>query len=349
MCGFILVSSIALAFHLNKFGTRSRAISSERQRKIYQLVIPIINCKKVELPLKTEVTYWLRKHEIELENLICRDEIDVEQKVENFVLVDHHVSQYHEKIISAIDHRLFDKSSQLNEECVVNIQEVGSCATLVAETIKDDLSLDGITEDDKELFHLLYGAIVLDTINFSREADKVRELDFEMAAMIEKLVCFEDVMNTRKRIFDELVEVRADISALDSLQILSKDLKIISNKNSAIRVALPGVNVFQYIDMTNAVESINIFAESEQIDVVVLMGMKPIENTVERQIGVINIKNKPLYNDILNTVKSMNNPQLQLNFQPNLQFLDGEFFIQENVKASRKQILPVIKKLLEGY
>lgn len=42
------------------------------------------------------------------------------------------------------------------------------------------------------------------------------------------------------------------------------------------------------------------------------------------------------------------NPNLGLT-KMNISFLDGVFYNQSNVKASRKQILPVIKVLLKDY
>lgn len=301
-----------------------------------------MNCKKVELPLKTEVTYWLKKNEIDPVNLVCRDEILMSNNIENFILVDHHVSPYHEKVIGVIDHRPFDESANLVDECNKNILEVGSCASLILEAIKKD--------NDKvpsEILKLLYGPIVLDTINFSKDADKVRPLDYEMAEFIERSLKIENIDETRRKIFDELVFARADISALDSLQLLSKDLKIISNSSSRCRVAIPGVQVFEYVKMPNAEESVNIFAEKENIDVVILMGMKPVGNTVERMLGVINIKNKNLYDAIVNLVNNMKNPELNLQKKTDINFMGGDFFYQGNVKASRKQILPIIKEILD--
>lgn len=307
--------------------------------------MPIINCKALELPIKTEVVHWLKKHNIDVNNLICRDEIDLNKNVENLVLVDHHVSQYHEKVISVVDHRPYDENSMLDEECAVNIDEVGSCATLVTEIIKSDVGRNIV----KEILELLYGPIVLDTINFSKEAKKVQELDIEMAEFIEDILRIQNPMETRKKLFDELVEARADVSSLDSLQILSKDLKIISNASKSVKVAIPGVHVFEYPEMKNSEENLKIFAERENIDVVMLMGMKPIGNSVQRMIAVINIKNQALYDDILKTVKTMKNPELLLVLNADINFMGGEFFHQGNVHASRKQILPVIKELLNRY
>lgn len=336
------MSSIVLAYHLHNFGSSSRAMPSDKAQKSYH-IMPIINCKKLELPLKTEVTYWLQKHNIELENLTCRDEVDMTKNIENLILVDHHVSPYHEMAISVIDHRPYDENSMLDEECTILIDEVGSCATLVADTIKSDVG----RRIDKDILKLLYGPIVLDTINFSKDAKKVKELDIEMAEMIESILGIETPKEIRKKLFDELVQARADVSSLNSLQILSKDLKIISG--SIVRVALPGVHVFEYPQMENAEKNLRIFAERENIDVIVLMGMKPKGNSVERMLAVIDIKNSKLYNEILNTVKTMENPSLNLVHKSDINFMGGKFFYQKNVHASRKQILPVIKELLNRY
>lgn len=243
-------------------------------------------------------------------------------------------------MIAVIDHRPYDENSNLNEECGVNINEVGSCSTLITEAIKNDV----VSDVSKEVLQLLYGPIVLDTINFSKEADKVRELDFEMAEFIEKSLKIDNICEVRKNLYEELVDARADIKGLDSLQLLSKDLKIISG--SIARVAIPGVHVFDYVEMENAEENVKIFAEKENIDVVMLMGMRPAGNSVERMVGVINIKNETLYNEILNTIKTMRNPELKLQLKEEIKFMKGEFFHQGNVGASRKQILPVIKELL---
>lgn len=302
------VSSISLAFHLNifflhilkekydinKVSNHSHVIPlSERSKQF--LAVPVINCARDDLMLKTEVTYWLLKHYIELDSLLCRDEIDLTNKVDSFVLVDHHVSEFRDKVISVLDHRPFDINSNLNRECFTNIQEVGSCATLLVDAINKDVQTSSLNSAYSDVLKLCYGAIVLDTINFSKEADKVRPLDIETSELIESLLGIEDATNHRKKLYEELVAARADVSSLDSLQILSKDLKIISSDNGNIRVAIPGVDVFKYIEMENAEANVKIFAERSKIDVLILMGLVPKGDTVERSLGVINIKNEALF------------------------------------------------------
>lgn len=306
------VSSICLAYHLNKVKCNSSVIPASQQA-VQFLAVPVINAPRLDLPLKTEVTHWLQKHHIELDNLLCRDEINLSDNVDSFVLVDHHVSEFRAKVISVLDHRPFDSISNLSSDCFISIQEVASCATLVADVIRSDENPAVCSEDYSEALKLCYGAIVLDSINFSEKADKVRPLDVKTSEFIETLLNIEDVPNARKSLFEDLVAARANVASLDSLQILSKDLKTISNENGKVKVAIPGVDVFKYIEMENAANSVKIFSERSGIDVVVLMGMAPKGDSVERFIGVINIKNETLFNG----VSLMNSIKVKDNFYPN--------------------------------
>lgn len=292
------VSSISLAYYLNNVEGKSQVIPAARRSE--QLVfVPVINATREQLPFKTEVTHWLIKRRIELNNLLCINEIRLEGNVQNFVLVDHHVTHLRDNVIAVLDHRPFDTLSNLRSDCFTKIQEVGSCATLVCDVIKSDISS---ANNYKETFQLLYGPIVLDTINFSKEADKVRPLDIEMVEYIENILEIEK--SNRKAIYDELVAARADVSSLNSLQLLSKDLKIISSDDGRVRVAIPGVDVFQYIAMENASENVKIFAQRGNIDVVVLMGMRPKGDSVERFMGVIDIKNDALFKGVRSNIST---------------------------------------------
>lgn len=285
------VSSISLAYHLSQ--SPNSHIIAEEFRNSSIIFAPVINAVKEQVPIKTEVTFWLKEHGIDPNVLITRDELDL-SKIDKFILVDHHVSdEFRDRVIGVLDHRPFDVKSNLNPKCFKNIQEVGSCATLVGDSVRKDSS-----EHNKEIYHLLYGPIVLDTINFSKSADKARPLDEDVGMFIEKLLDYKNVHDFRKKTYEDLVNARADISTLSSSQLLHKDLKIISNEDEKFRLAIPGVPVFKYITMENAEESVKKFADSENLDVVVLMGMKPVGDSIERFIGVINIKNKKLYEDV---------------------------------------------------
>lgn len=170
--------------------------------------------------------------------------------VSKFILVDHHVPTSlvsNERIMAILDHRPFDaKNAQILCDCKVKLNEVGSCATLIADEIRN---LGHSFENQRELISFLRGPIVLDTANFSESADKAKPLDIEINGEIEKTL---DLTETdRLKLFKELVEARSDVSSLSALQLLSKDLKIISNKDQSYVVAFPGfpllVEVMKFI------------------------------------------------------------------------------------------------------
>lgn len=208
------------------------------------------------------------------------------------------------------------------------------------------VDLDTKSEDVTDTLKMLYAPIVLDTVNFSKEADKAKPLDKMICDKLETVLNIDEAK--RVLLFNELVAARADVSSLDSLQILSKDLKIISNFNGKRVIAIPGypISVREYTNMLNAKENLLKFAEINQCDVVVLMGMKVVDGIVSRDLGVVNIKDHRLFDKIIERLENENS-SLALVPQEGLDFLDGKFYTQNNVKASRKQILPMVKKLLD--
>lgn len=154
-----------------------------------------------------------------------------------FILVDHHIpskSINFDNIIEVIDHRFIDSTIRFPTDCKLNVKQVGSCASLVAELILLEPNFENYTD----ILKLLHGPIVLDTINFSEAADKVRPLDIEVNKKIEDLLKIG--VNERNTLYQNLIKARSDVSTLNSLQLLSKDLKIITNKTKNVTVAIPG-------------------------------------------------------------------------------------------------------------
>lgn len=152
-----------------------------------------------------------------------------------FILVDHHVAKLPVQIanvIEVIDHRPLDLNVSFPVECKVKLSPVGSCATLIADKIRSS----GLAVPD--CLQLLHGTILLDTLNLSTSADKAHPLDFEIVNEIEQIISFD--RNQREKLFDELVKARNNVDCLTALQLLSKDLKIITNNKNAFVVAIAG-------------------------------------------------------------------------------------------------------------
>lgn len=139
-------------------------------------------------------------------------------------------------VVQVIDHRPLDPAARLPRDCSTNIQQVASCTSIIADLVLNENVSSAVNQ---ELLKLLYPVIVLDTVNFSPAADKARPLDFSVSDRIaHKLNITKDA---NRQMFDDLVAARADVSALDSLQILDKDMKrVVGKRSGRTVVTIPG-------------------------------------------------------------------------------------------------------------
>lgn len=62
------VSAIALAYLYMVSTNLSESFLSNGKRRF----LPVMNIQRENLPLKTEVTYYMRKHGIDVDDLLCR-------------------------------------------------------------------------------------------------------------------------------------------------------------------------------------------------------------------------------------------------------------------------------------
>lgn len=348
-----VVSTLTLALHLNNVETDSLIIPSE-YRRAPLIVVPVINIDSAELKFKTEVTYWMEKNDIDMNNLIFRDEIylgplhAVDGLDKHFVLVDHHVAKDYEKVISILDHRPMSQTAKWLSSCHVDIRGVGSCATLVSEAIRRDFQEDDNlhnldNELYKEVFQLLYGAIVLDTLNFNEEADLAHQLDVDNVQFIERFLKIENVTQHRRALYRALVTARADVSSLKPIDMLFKDLKIVKGINGVVAIA--GVDVLKYINLETAGNDLKSFATIFEVDLFIFVGFVPNDDSFEKQLGFINTGDAELFDRVYDAVLTMKTPDLLLE-KMDVDFLGGKFYRQKNLKASRKQILPVVQSVL---
>lgn len=151
-----------------------------------------------------------------------------------------------ENVIEAIDHRPLDVNADFPNDCKVKLNEVGSCATLVADIIRSS-STPASLSIYCGLMQLLHGAIILDTLNFSISANKARPLDVEIAAEIEQLLSFHQ--SERKKLFKELMKARKNVGTFNALQLLSKDLKIVTNRKNSCVVSIPGFPILVQVKL----------------------------------------------------------------------------------------------------
>ncbi|XP_037936168.1 exopolyphosphatase PRUNE1 [Teleopsis dalmanni] len=341
------VSALCLAYFYHENKLKSLTTTAKN-------FIPILNIPRKDYQLKTEVNFLFNKYQIQVENLTFRDDMQDELiKRSEFILVDHHVSPFATHCAEVFDHRPLDETAKLPETCKTNIQLVGSCATLIGELFLKNIS----TENDINKYYLplelLRNTIILDTVNFSSAAGRATTKDSTVCEAIEKILHKTDYNMSRSDIFDMLRTARADISHLTASQLLRKDLKIITNSNESLKIAMPGfpLQVQDFILKPQAAESLREFAMENNCAIVLLIGMfvREDDGTVKRDIGIININSPKLCAKIENELLNSKDPSLDLQHVNSCCFLGGQFYLQNNIKATRKHIIPIVKNALENF
>lgn len=106
----------------------------------------------------------------------------------------------------------------------------------------------------------------------------------------------------------------------------------------------------------NAFDSLLEFAEVRNCDVLVLMGMKQIANDeIRRDLATLQLRDGEFSIDLVQEITTNNKMYLDLQQKDSVYTVEllkekaFTLFEQRNVKASRKQILPIVQKVLDRY
>ncbi|EDW05526.1 exopolyphosphatase PRUNE1 [Drosophila mojavensis] len=335
------VSALTLAF-----------IYAGRQKD--QDFVPVLNIPRIDYPLKTEVCHMFQKCQITPEMLVFRD--DLPEKLTNpdinVILVDHHVNSWAANVGEILDHRPMEKHpavSHLPVHCVRHIEpELGSCATLVGERYMAE-------QEPRSAYvtKLLHATIVLDTINFSPTAKRFCARDLAMVEQLEQLQR-EDLDDGERRrlrcqLFDELVAARADISKLSLVEVLRKDMKRLQTERHMVPMAGLPMLARDFIDLPDAENAIRQFGCGTNLLVLLGMYVPPVKGgQVMRDVALISLSgHAPLVERVRQALLACATPPLDLRPHAlDTNFMGGSFLRQHNVQATRKHILPVIKRVL---
>lgn len=315
-------------------------------------VIPVMNIPEKEFRIKTEVVYSLKSHNIPLNLITFRDQIDL-QSIQNdankkleLILVDHHTLSNEDfalnsSVIAIIDHRPLDPAwSWPNISLTIRI--VGSCATLVARNVLQ--KNDGIL--DVQLASLLRGPILIDTCNMSPKVHRATVTDFSVLSALEQHGGL--TSETRTETFNKIMDAKTDISELTLEELMIKDLKVI---NGVPLVGFPFL-VESFLMRENAKETIEKFGNDRNYDVIILMGQNISDELkcVSKDIAVFSTLDNRLALDITVALLSFEAfLNLELIKEIEIEKYKLCLYRQRNVKATRKQVLPIVQKTVVKY
>lgn len=319
------VSAITHAYHLSQDSDSDEAA-----------IIPVLNIPADEVPLRTESTHLLPRCNIQLTDLVCKDDIDL-KSIPNLTLtlVDHNVpadsdtwlDQY---VVEVIDHRVNSRHDDEDRVISITREMVGSCCTLVARQILDK-HLEIL---DHQLVKLLLGTILLDTLNLSEAAGRTTPTDEDV---VQRLGNLSPRINLQE-LFNEVQAAKFNISGLTTAQMLRKDFKSTSSTSCKVGFSSVTLPLQDVLDRQDLETSLKNFCEHRFLDVNIIMTID-LEGT--RQLAI--------YSEDQSLRETMEE-RLQGSVL-DLERIDSNVsnlsaFDQQNRKASRKVVLPLVGEIL---
>ncbi|XP_052830300.1 protein prune homolog 2 isoform X2 [Octopus bimaculoides] len=331
-----VISSLVEAFYLSRTNKADDV-----------LIIPVINICRRDVHLRKTLHHVLKQQGTLCDDLIYRDDVDLQklhfhQKLK-LTLVDQNILplkdvSLEDCVVSVIDHRPRERPE--SSGCEVNIEQVGSCCTLIAEQIFNSHQPNTI---DEKVAALLFSTIIFDTINMSKDAKRGTAKDEEILQRLENILpnC------NRCDVFEQINIVRYDISGFTSLDILEMDLKVISKNDINIPMSSVTVPIEDLIKRDDFESSLYKLSELHDAKALVILCMVMLnKENVKRDLAVFSTF-KPALDKIVDVLCSSSEPSLQLERIP-YESTNLTIFSQKNIVIARKKVLPILKSLISN-
>lgn len=314
-----------------------------------ELHIPVLNIRRADYSLRTDVTHVLGRCGLSDSSLLTfRDDIDLHLLHSNgglkLTLVDCHMlsredSVLDDAVVEVIDHRPRARPDQKGVKTTIEL--VGSCCTLVTEKL-----LEAAFNVPEQVCEMLYSTIILDTVCLSESAGRKTPKD---EAIIAKLQALQPSLD-RHRIFNELLAIKHnDTANLTTLELLRRDVKVVSNGTFSIAVSAVVTEMQTFLCRKDLASDLKTFASEKSAMALLLMFLHTVPNTdnIVRELAVYST-HRSLHQQICQVLCDSTDPPLSLKVVESSGLKEHlTVFNQENVKASRKAVLPIIQNNLE--
>ncbi|KAF3991083.1 hypothetical protein FT663_01795 [Candidozyma haemuli var. vulneris] len=355
-----VVSAIVYAFFYNK------------HYPDHQPYLPLVNIPRDELKLRRDIELLLNSHGITDNNLFFVDDIKTlshgNSKKLELILVDHCNLQGQElldlykasrvNVTGIIDHHA-DEGVFLNADPRI-IHSNGSCSSMVFNywTQKQaDLA-------SNEVVRLLLGPLLIDTTNMTH---KVEEEDEKAFAAYKKTLegevqAFDASNSPIDELFKSLKKAKKDLDGYSFYDILRKDYKqfAFTNPGGTVNVGFSSLsksikwitNKYTAAEITQTLEDIS---KNFGLDIVIITtSYTKKENDEYTREFVFSTQESKFHklakfadslelNDDIYGGSAVTEVVGQVNEKRHL-----EAFNQVNIKASRKQVVPAVKDIIEG-
>lgn len=303
--------------------------------------LPLINTTRSDMRLRPDCQCLL---EDLLDYLTFVDEYTITK--EKLWLVDHNApasrqSHWEPQVYGIIDHHQDEHKCQ--GALVRQIEPVGSCATLVAQRIREA----GITVDHT-LASLLLAPILLDTTNLSPSAGKATPLDIEYVQWLGSNVNWSTSFVSTESMYETLHKLKTKVKHLSAPDLLRKDYKQWQLQDPLGQDWMVGISSVGYpLDKWIQRDGLQVihqaleeYRHSLGLDLLLVMTHGKSQKIYGRQLMVKFAPDNPQHRVIEGLLAS---DTLELKQR------EPGVFSQLNCQASRKQVFPVVKNIIEQY
>jgi exopolyphosphatase len=346
-----MVSSVLFAFHLS--------------RRSQVPVIPLFNIPREDFELRLDAKYLFERVGIDVGNIAHLEDLDDDRwnRVEGVRLVDHNVladrqESIRDKVVEVIDHH---ENMHLFSDGVVPqvIELVGSCTSLVLERLEREQC--EIIEDSG-IAELALAVILLDTSNLNRGKKKFDELDVNWANRLTQIANLGEfsgnsLQEKRDSFYEILLRMRTDVSLLSSAQLLRKDLKFCSYGSFKLGISAIPISLSDWKkNDPNLGKSLSEFSDKFDLALAVVMTAfsDPTTKAFSRELLLFSRDTQAkFFRDFESRIlrdhasDNLNDSSLKL---VRIQIIDESHLIstfqQNNVLASRKQVMPLVLSLI---
>ncbi|KAF9936951.1 Exopolyphosphatase [Mortierella alpina] len=364
-----IVSAVTTSFFLSRLQQSVLGQSNA-------IVVPFVNIDREDLALRSDVVYLLASSNISSDDLFFRDQLPQLESILqrgpdqlSLFLVDHNQlaigmsSLSTAKVVGILDHHV-DAGLYKDTAKIRRIETVGSCASLIADQfLNDTIALDLKTTNGKgepdwiqQSARLLLGPVLIDTRNLNPEFKKVTPLDVKIAQQLMPYTADHSCLTS---MFTTIDKARQDTSKLSFYDLLRKDYKEwVVNQTSTGETVLVGMSsvngvidlfvkrhgkevILQALDKWALKRGLQLF--------MVLFGqdLGPNNGGYQRQI-ILDPRSNGLqgFSAQLETATELKLKRTTVVDKHDFVQRGGRAYQQHDISFSRKQIAPIVEKLL---
>ncbi|KAK6464022.1 hypothetical protein DFJ63DRAFT_58055 [Scheffersomyces coipomensis] len=348
-------------------------------------IIPLVNIPKKDLKLRRDIELLLKSHSIDEDLLYFVEDFELlnaKAPITQIALVDHcniqgdiltrFLNENRLKVNAIIDHH--DDEKVFLDATPRIIHSNGSCSALVFKYWYEKLHESALKEHS-EILELLLGPLLIDTSNMTQKVEDgdafawseyKKLLSFQSDSYITKVIKT-DTATTEDDVFGEfysaLKTAKKDLTGFTFEDVMLKDYKqFLFSSNETVGFSSIGKSIkwiFKTYSEDEIESTLSKFLKDNKLDLLVITS-----SYTQKHTGIYTREFCYYYevkgNSKFDHLSELAQEELQLNSDVHglekiekklnkVKELKGVFKVynQVNIKASRKQVVPIVKSILE--